>query len=160
MVDTLEKVVRLREEKNIEEAITLCKKVLEREPNNPEINYQCAWCHDLLELEREAIPYYEKAIKNGLKDEDLEGAYLGLGSTYRTIGEYKDSLRVFEEGMEGFPKNKDLEVFYAMTLYNLKRYDEAMEILLKIIATTSEDEKINAYKKAILYYSDKLDKIF
>ncbi len=35
-----------------------------------------------------------------------------------------------------------------------------MEILLKIIARTSKDVSIEAYKKAIEFYGDKLDKKF
>lgn len=47
-----------------------------------------------------------------------------------------------------------------MTLYNLKEYSKAMEILLYTIAQTSIDENIKNYKKAIEFYSDKLDEIW
>lgn len=35
-----------------------------------------------------------------------------------------------------------------------------MEILLKLVATTSNDQNIIAYRKAIEYYSDKLNRTF
>lgn len=44
-----------------------------------------------------------------------------------------------------------------MTLYNLKEHQEAMEILLQCLLKTSVDEDIQSYKKAIEFYSDKLD---
>ncbi len=110
----------------------------------------------MLGLEKEAVPYYEKAISQGLPDEDLKEAYLGLGSTYRTIGEYEKSKTLFLEGLEKFDVNA-LKVFLAMTLYNLEQHGQAMEILLKVIAETSKDEDIIAFKKAIEFYSDKLD---
>lgn len=47
-----------------------------------------------------------------------------------------------------------------MTLYNLGEYDKAMEILLKILSETSSDESIKNYKKAIMFYSDKLDELW
>ncbi|WP_280512914.1 tetratricopeptide repeat protein [Carnobacterium inhibens] len=50
------------------------------------MNYQCAWSYDLLGEEKKAVPFYEQSIKLGLVGEDLEGAYVGLGSTYRTLG--------------------------------------------------------------------------
>ena len=57
-------------------------------------------------------------------------------------------------------QDKAMEVFYAMTLYNLKEHSKAMEILLNIIVQTSLDEGIKKYKKAIEFYSDKLDEVW
>ena len=47
-----------------------------------------------------------------------------------------------------------------MTLYNSGDHTQSMEILLNIIADTAEDESIQAYKKAIKFYSGRLDEIF
>ena len=63
----------------------------EHEPDNPIVNYQCAWSFDVMgKKESEAVPYYTRAISLGLQDEALEGALLGLGqhlSYIRTIRE-------------------------------------------------------------------------
>ncbi|HYK75005.1 MAG TPA: tetratricopeptide repeat protein, partial [Pseudoneobacillus sp.] len=107
--------------------------------------------------ETEAVPYYENAIQLGLPDEELQGAYLGLGSTYRTLGEYEKSKEVLVKGIELYPNNRALQVFYSMTLYNLKEHASAMELLLKGLIETSSDENILHYKRAIHFYSDKLD---
>lgn len=123
------------------------------------INYQCAWSYDVLELEMQAIEYYEKTIGLGLSDEDLKEVYLGLGSTYRTIGEYEKSKIAFKNAIDRFDDNS-LKVFYAMTLYNSECYSDSMEILLKLLAETSSNESIKSYGKAIEFYSDKLDKLF
>lgn len=53
-----------------------------------------------------------------------------------------------------------MQVFLAMTLYNLNDHNKAMELLLKNIKDTSIDENIQSYKKAIEFYSDKLDEIW
>ena len=160
MNQLIKKSIELRGVGEILASIELLKEIIVKDPNNAQANYQCAWGHDVLGKEVEAIPYYEKAIANKLEGKELEGAYLGLGSTYRTIGEYSKSKNLFEKAISIFTDNLELQVFYAMTLYNLKEYNKAMELLLKIIATTSMDENINAYKKAILFYSDKLDDKF
>lgn len=156
---TIEKAVALRKEGKLEASNRLLLELVEKHPEDAMVNYQCAWSFDVLEQETEAIKYYEKAIKLGLPDEDLKEAYLGLGSTYRTIGEYEKSKQVFENAIERFD-DYSLKVFYAMTLYNLEAHGESMEILLKLLAETSSDETITGYKKAILFYSDKLDKLF
>ena len=59
--------------------------------------------------------------------------------------------------MKVFPNNEALQVFYAMTLYNLNEHSSAMELLLKCITKTSSNSDIQKYKRAIEFYSDKLD---
>lgn len=114
----------------------------------------------MLGKEAEAVPFYEKGIKLGLDEEELEGALVGLGSTYRTLGEYEKSKSTFVKGIELFPNNKALQVFYAMTLYNLNEHSKAIELLLKCLTETTRDEEIISYKKAIEFYSDKLDEVW
>lgn len=156
---SVEKAVALRKEGKLEASNKLLLELVENYPEDAMINYQCAWSFDVLEQETQAINYYEKAIELGLPDEDLKEAYLGLGSTYRTIGEYEKSKKVFENAIDRF-EDHSLKVFYAMTLYNLEAHGESIEILLKLLAETSSDKSINSYQKAILFYSDKLDQVF
>jgi tetratricopeptide (TPR) repeat protein len=153
---TLKKAIELREKGHGEEAIVVLKKMLETAPSDAQLNYQCAWCHDVLGLEKEAIPYYEKAIACGLPDDDAKEAYLGLGSTYRTVGEYEKSESTLTEGLERYEDNA-IRTFLAMAKYNLGKHDQAMEILLSLLANTSDDPSIKSFRKAIAYYSDKLD---
>ena len=153
----LEKAIELRKEGKLKESNQLLVHLVNKYPNDPIINFQCAWSFDALGLERNAVQYYKKAISIGLPDEELRNAYLGLGSTYRTLGQYKESKEVLEEGLSKFLQDKAMEVFYAMTLYNLKEHSKAMEILLNIIVETSLDQGIKKYKRAIEFYSDKLD---
>lgn len=114
----------------------------------------------MLGEESKAVPYYEKAIQGNLKEEDLANAYLGLGSTYRTLGEYESSKHTLEEGLEKFPHNLAIQVFYAMTLFNLNEHERSLELLLKNLATTSSDPQIQKYKNAINFYSDKLNEVW
>jgi hypothetical protein len=50
-----------------------------------------------------------------------------------------------------------MEVFLAMALHNVGMHAEAMERLLRTLAETSAESSIRRYKRAILFYSDKLD---
>ncbi|MTI66658.1 MAG: tetratricopeptide repeat protein [Firmicutes bacterium] len=159
MKDILKKAIELRENGELKEANSIFVELVKTYPDNAEVNYQCAWSFDVLGLEKEAVPYYEKAIELGLPEKDLKEAYLGLGSTYRTIGEYEKSKEILLEGIRKYNINS-LKVFLAMTLYNLGEHTEAMKLLLKIIAETSSDESILDFKKAINFYSDKLDELY
>ncbi|WP_397376202.1 tetratricopeptide repeat protein [Paenibacillus sp. sptzw28] len=159
-MDIFSKAIKLRESGQHEEAKSIFFDLLKLEPHNPSIWYQIAWVHDVMELEREAVPFYLKSIELGLAGEERQGALLGLGSTYRTLGMYEESKKVFVEAINEFPERREFQVFYAMVLYNLKEYDKAMEILLKQLSETSDDEGIHTYKNAILFYADKLDRLW
>lgn len=159
-MNKLEEALSLREQKKLDESNSIMLELVEEHPDNPEINYQCAWSYDVLGEEAKAVPYYERAIDLGLSGEDLEGAFLGLGSTYRSLGHYQSSKQVFEKGIKLFPDNQALKVFLSMTLYNLNQHNQAMEILLKCVVETTSDINIKAYSKAIKFYSDKLDKVW
>lgn len=153
----LNRAIALRTQGKVKEAIGVLETLLRQEPEHPATNYHMAWCHDLLGLETEAVPYYEMAISQGLKGEDLKGAYLGLGSTYRAIGQYQKSKQVFESALAVFPEDQVLPVFYALTLYNLQDHAQAMQLLLEGLCKTTSSPEIMAYKEALLFYSDKLD---
>lgn len=158
--DELTKAIDLREKGNIKESNKLLMELVQNLPDDAFVNYQCAWSFDLMGEERKAMPYYEKAIKRGLPPHELEGALLGLGSTYRTLGYYEKSKSTFQQGLELFPSNKAIQTFYAMTLYNLNEHSKAMELLLKCLIETTTDEKITNYKKAIEFYAYNLDEVW
>lgn len=160
MQKQLQKAIKLREQKELRKSNELLLTLAEAYPENAEVNYQCAWSFDVLGEEAKAVPYYEKAIELGLPKEDLEGAMLGLGSTYRTLGNYEKSRSVFTAAIKEFPSNHAFQVFYSMTLYNLGDHAQAMEILLKCLAETTSDEEIKRYQKAIRFYADKLDTVW
>ncbi|MGN7479782.1 tetratricopeptide repeat protein [Solibacillus silvestris] len=159
-IDFLQQAVQLRSEGKLHESNELLIRLVEQHPNDTYIDYQCAWSFDMLGQESKAVQYYEKAILGHLNDEDLANAYLGLGSTYRALGEYGNSKHTFEQGLKQFPHNKAIQVFYAMTLFNLNEHERAMELLLKNIATTSSNPDIKKYKNAIAFYSDKLSEVW
>ena len=149
--------IQLRESHKHEEARQILLALHADFPDDPQVNYQCAWIHDLLGLEREAIPFYEKAIHTGLRDDDLKSALLGLGSTYRCIGEYQKSIETFRRALTLFPDSHEFNVFLGMAYYNTGEYSKAMELLLNSLADTSSHEGILRYQRAIRFYSDKLD---
>lgn len=159
-MNELKEAIQLREEGEFEEARSLLLEILDQQPLNPSVWYQCAWIHDVLGLESEAVPYYKKSLELGLMGEERQGALLGLGSTYRTLGMYDEAKLIFEGAIREFPNRREYQVFYAMVLYNQKAFREAMSILFKQLAETSNDEGIQSYRKAILFYSDKLDQIW
>jgi tetratricopeptide (TPR) repeat protein len=156
----MQDAVALRSAGRAEEARALLLDMLAEEGASAELLYQLAWTHDVLGLERAAVPYYEQSLALGLAYEQRAGALLGLGSTYRTLGEYSRAREVLQQGAREYPERAEFPAFLAMALHNLGEHGAAMEILLKLLAETSADKGIKEYSKAISFYADKLDQIW
>lgn len=118
LMSTLKDADKLRAKDHHEEARQLLIQLSREYPANPIVQYETACVHDFLGLEREAVPYYLAAIENDLPEAGLRGAYLGLGSTYRILGQYAESKQILLDGLKVFPDAGEMKVFLAMTLYN------------------------------------------
>ncbi|SDN09305.1 Tetratrico peptide repeat-containing protein [Psychrobacillus sp. OK028] len=160
MQKEIEEAIILRNTGRTIESNELLLQLVEKYPNNASIHYQCGWSFDVLGEETQAISFYETAIKLGLPNDELEGAIIGLGSTYRALGFYEKSKDVFLNGIELFPNNKAIQVFYAITLYNLSEHSNATELLLNILLETTNEKQILAYEKALKFYSKHLDDVW
>ncbi len=149
----LSQLNKLREEGKHKEAHILLLDLHSKSPDDATIAFHCATIHDNLGLEAEAIPFYKKAIELGLSGKDLEDAILGLGSSYRCLKQYENSLAILKEGVQRFPDNWNIKIFLAMTYYKCGYYGKAMELLLNCLAETSADETIQPYRQAISFYA-------
>jgi Putative Zn-dependent protease, contains TPR repeats len=164
MRERLAEAIQLREtgranqdQAMLEEARTLLLKLTVAYPDDAEITFQTAVVHDNLGLSREAISFYLRALTQGLSGPDLERALMGLGSTYRVLGEYQQAEETLRRGLREFPHNRAIQVFLAITLYNLQNYKEAMELVLINLMETTSDEKLQYFKRGISYYALHLD---
>ena len=148
----------------LERARTLLLELAAAYPDEADISYQAAIVHDNLGLERESIPFYLRTLEQGLSGPDSgtklmkrERAFLGLGSTYRGLGEYQNAEETLRRGLKEFPESRALQVFLAMALYNTQQYREAMELALTNLMETTADESLQYYKRGVLYYATHLD---
>jgi tetratricopeptide (TPR) repeat protein len=127
-------------------------------PDTAVVHYHTAWCHDLLGQEAEAVPFYERALALGLDGKDRAGAYLGLGSTLRTLGQHERALAVLTAGVAAFPEDRGLLVFQAMARYNTGQAKDAVSQLLTLLVATTTDPDIRQYARAIALYAEDLDR--
>lgn len=158
--ERLARAVELRQAGKGEEAREILLALVNERPEDAEVLYQTAWTHDTLGLEREAVPYYRRALDAGLAGEERRGALLGLGSTYRALGEYVLAEETLRKGVAEFPEDRAMQVFLAMALYNRGQHGEAIGLLLRNLAETSNDARIRRYERAILFYAPDLDSVW
>ncbi|CAI1074221.1 tetratricopeptide repeat protein [Serratia entomophila] len=141
------------------EATELARQQLLLQPEDAGLHYQLACLYDVQGLEQQAIPCYLAALARDLPAAQRQGAWLGLGSTYRALGQYQQSLSAFDSGLTEFPQAKELTLFRAMTLYNLGETKQAVADLLLLLAETSSHGDISSYQRAIREYAADLDRI-
>ncbi|MFV5995346.1 tetratricopeptide repeat protein [Streptomyces sp. NPDC056231] len=154
----LAEAIGLREQGQAEEARERLLMLAAGHPEDAEVAYQTAWVHDVLGLEAEAVPFYERSLRGaGLPEEDRRGALLGLGSTYRVLGRCTKAVETLRLGVAEFPEDGALQSFLAMALFNTGQHHEAVQILLRLIATTSQDAYVQRYRRAIEHYARDLD---
>ena len=156
--DRVARAEALYEARELEDARTLLLELRAERPGDARIAVLTAWTHDSLGLEEEAAEHYEAALAAGLAGEDLRGALLGLGSTYRTLGRDEDSERIFRRGLEEFPDFRPFRVFRALLQYNRGESREAVRELVKVLLETTSDPAIERYRRALDGYSDDLDR--
>ncbi|MER6916164.1 tetratricopeptide repeat protein [Streptomyces sp. NPDC000594] len=140
-----------------EEARERLVRLAARFPEDAGIAYQTAWAHDVLGLEAAAVPHYERALAGGgLSGADRCEALLGLGSTYRILGRYEEAERTLRGAVAEFPAHAGLRAFWAMALHNTGRAEEAVPLLLELLATTSADPTLKPFAPAIAAYAQDL----
>lgn len=156
--------VRLRASGQLDEARARLVALAEEFPADAQVAYQTAWVHDALGLEAQAVPHYRRALSRpdgpssgGLSSDDRAGAVLGLGSTYRVLGEYQRAVDTLTAASAEFPANGALKAFLAMALFNVGRHHDAMELLLTLVTTTSDDPTVAEYRPAIEHYARDLN---
>lgn len=156
----LEAAVKLREQGDVEGARTRLLALADARPGDPAVLYQCAWAHDAAGKERAAVEFYERALAAGLAGEDRAGAWLGLGSTLRGLGEYPRAIAALDRGASEHPDDPAIAVFRAMALYNSGRGKEALADVLRLLADTTADDRIARFARAIRLYAEDLDRVW
>ena len=156
--DRLAQAASLREAGKLEQALPLLVELRRELPDDPQVAIQTAWAHDSLGLEEEAVPHYEAALAAGLPDDQARGAYLGFGSTLRTLGRDAEAEQVFREGIERFPDFLPLRVFNAMLDYNLGRSRDAVCALIDVLLKATDDPTILRYRRSLGGYAEDLDR--
>jgi tetratricopeptide (TPR) repeat protein len=152
------RVREARRSGDLEGARRLALALVAEHPGHAELQYEAACVHDQLGLEADAVPFYEAALALGLPGEHLRGAYLGLGSTLRTLGRYEQAEATLRAGLARFADAAELRTFLAMTLHNRGQSRQAVEMLLGVVADTSADAHVAAYREAIRFYAQDVER--
>ncbi|USD67690.1 tetratricopeptide repeat protein [Vibrio sp. SCSIO 43136] len=160
MDNVIQQAISLRKQQRHPESRTLLSGLLEDNDYAARAHLHIAWSYDNEGCEREAIAHYLASVAETGKLEATErfDALFGLASTYRCTGDYINAIRYFEQTLEEYPEAIEVLPFYAMCLYNVGQHKRAISILLELLVSTTDNQKIKQYKRAIELYAQDLDR--
>lgn len=157
---TIEQAKALRQEDKLDESEELLLALLEEYPDDPLVLFEVGGAYDVMGLESEAIPYYERAIDEGLEGPELLECLICLGITHRVIGDFQEAVDALEQAVDDFPDDNSSKTFLALAYYSNEQYSEAVQLLLDLLLRTTNDEQILSYTDTLDFYKDNLDEIW
>jgi tetratricopeptide (TPR) repeat protein len=134
-----------RDRANMAPTIAYFEQLLSEHPDHAVLTYEVAGAHDSAGNEATAKGLYERALELGLEGPTLRRCLCQYGSTLRWLGELDASLKVLESARAQFPESESVRVFQALTLNELGRADEAVGLLLGIVAQHGEVTDLDRY---------------
>jgi tetratricopeptide (TPR) repeat protein len=145
----LENAVKLgyerRDRANMAPTIAFFEELLAQHPDHSILTYEVAGAYDTAGEEAKAKAHYQRALELGIEGDPLRRCLCQYGSTLRWLGELDESLAILERARSGFPESESVRVFYALTLNELGRADEAVGLLLGIVAQHGEVTDLGRY---------------
>ncbi len=145
----IEKAIALgyerRDRANMAPTIAYFEELLAQHPDHSVLTYELAGAYDTAGEEAKARGLYERALKLGLDGEPLRRCLCQYGSTLRWLGKVEASLAVLDRARAEFPESESVRVFQALTLNELGHADEAVGLLLGIIAQHGEVTDLGRY---------------
>lgn len=157
---TIAQAKALRQEDKLDESEELLLTLLEEYPDDPQVLFEVGGAYDVMGLETEAIPYYQRAIDEGLEGTELLECLICLGISQRAIGDFQEAVDALEEAINGFPDDNSSKAFLALAYYSNDQHTEAVQMLLELLLTTTNDEQILSYADTLDFYKDNLDEIW
>ncbi|WP_420632049.1 tetratricopeptide repeat protein [Candidatus Leptofilum sp.] len=158
--ETIARAKELRRDDELEASQELLLELLAEHPSDPLVLYEVGGSYDVMGEEKDAIPYYQKAIKQGLDGDDLQECFVCLGSSHRNVGNFDEAVEMLEKAVTQFPDNNSGNVFLALAYYSDGREDEAVSLLLDLLLKTTNDQNILDYADPLDYYKDNLDEVW
>jgi cyanophycin synthetase len=163
------KVVRARGEHEDEAAIAALwavedpttrisagRALAEEHPGDGRVVFEYAGTFDSAGREDEAVPLYREALASGLREPYRHRAQLQLASSLRNLGRLDEAEEVVDEVVSRYPNSVGAAMFRALVLYDSGRSGEALRDLLTSLATSSTDDDVARYRRALTAYARSL----
>lgn len=128
----------------------------QRKTTNPFNYMETGFAHDRAGKEREAIPFYRKALESNLPDNDKINVCFCLASSYRTAGKKNAAKKVISSAIKNHPEEPLLQIMAALIDLDNGHHNLAIS---KLIIVCSEHIKTENMKKYAAFLKREAHKI-
>jgi tetratricopeptide (TPR) repeat protein len=116
----------------------------------------CAYAHDRVGLEAEAIRYYERAWALGVPEPQRKGFIVGFGSTLRNVGRADEAVALFAEAVQAYPDYPPLHAFLSLALFSAGHPRAALATMLGVALDLAGKTGFDGYERALGEYHQEL----
>jgi tetratricopeptide (TPR) repeat protein len=145
LVQAIELGYARRDRDDMAPTIAYFEALLAQHPGHPVLTYEVAGAYDTAGEEAKARAFYQRALELGIDGDSLRRCLCQYGSTLRWLGELDASLAILERARTEFPDSESVRVFQALTLNELGRGDEAVGLLVGIVAEHGDVTDLGRY---------------
>ena len=135
-----------------DDAISQFTSAIGLEPSNPDYYYARGQAYEKLSKYNEAKADFEKTLVFSPKDVD---AMISLGAICNKLGDYEAALKILNHVSAIDKRNSKVYPEKVITLYNLKKYDQALQA--SDTAIIIKDSPMDYYWRGLIYRSLKND---
>ena len=160
LIKTIEEAKELRKADELEDSQELLLSLLDSNPDEPIVLFEVGGSYDVMGYEEEAIPFYRQAIEAGLDGPDLLECLICLGISQRAIGEAEQAVEVLESARDQFPEDSAIKAFLSLAYYSDDRFEDAFQLLLELLLTTTNDKQLLEYSDTLDYFRENLDEVW
>ncbi len=143
----------LYDQGDYEAALVTYNAALEIDKNSDFANYEIANTYLALQKFQECVTYINKVLKT--KNTLHNQAYLLKGTALDMMGKPTDALEVYYAGLKKFPEDFLLQYNTALTLYNQKQDDEAIEHVIAAIEANPKHKSSHLLLSQCMTFSNK-----
>ncbi|MCA1781012.1 MAG: tetratricopeptide repeat protein [Intrasporangiaceae bacterium] len=120
-----------------------------RYPDDPRVLFEHGGTLDAAGREAEAVPLYEAALEEGLREPFRHRCQVQLASSLRSLDLAARAAPVVEEAATAYPDSLGIAAFRALVRHDAGDATSALADLLATIAATSADPDVERYRQAI-----------
>jgi tetratricopeptide (TPR) repeat protein len=114
-----------------------------------DILFQQALALDARGHEKDAIPLYRNAIRQGLSRDNFRHALIGLGSSLRAVGQTSAAIRILRQARREFPRDPAIILFLALAHSDAGQHKLVIRQLADLLLNESEHPSLAPYRAVL-----------
>lgn len=168
--DLIDKLTNAKNNKNYEEAIKYCDKILKIDSTLTYIHYEKAYCYFCLKNYEKAIECAKIHLNDDIENELKTSTLNLISASYYETKDFENSIEYCNKSLEIKPNQTVIKNMKADSLYELKEYDEALKLAKEInnfelmadcyYAKKDFENAIKTYDELIKSSNDMVDALY